>query len=132
MAQRTPQAGPSPRHPSAEGPDYRPGTSIRLAYTGLAVYICRLYVYGLIRQADVCAQEPRRSRGSYGGGGNRGPAGNPQGALAEYREAARLKPNDPATRYLLFRLYKKAGETRAAAAELEMHQKLRQIYGSKE
>jgi Flp pilus assembly protein TadD len=58
--------------------------------------------------------------------------GNPRAALREYREAARLKPNDPAIRYLLFRLCKKLGDTEAASAELQMHEKLRRIYGSKE
>lgn len=49
-------------------------------------------------------------------------------AIAAGLEAARLKPNDPAIRYVLARLYKKNGNTAASAEQLKLHEKLRAIY----
>ena len=53
-------------------------------------------------------------------------------AIQESLEAARLQPNDPSIRYLLFRLYKKKGDNTAAAEQLKVHEKLRAIYVSKQ
>jgi len=53
-------------------------------------------------------------------------------AIRECREASRLKPNDPAIRYVLMRLYKKKGDSAAAAEQLKLHEKLRAIYVSKQ
>jgi tetratricopeptide (TPR) repeat protein len=58
--------------------------------------------------------------------------GNFDAAIREYVEAARLKPNEPSIRYLLFRLYKKKGDNSAAAEQLKLHEKLRAIYASKQ
>jgi len=53
-------------------------------------------------------------------------------AILECLEAARLKPNDPAIRYVLMRLYKKEGDSAAAAEQLKLHEKLRAVYVSKQ
>lgn len=53
-------------------------------------------------------------------------------AILECLEAARLKPRDPAIRYVLVRLYKKKGDNAAAAQQLKLHEKLRSIYLSKQ
>src|SRR5207247_11437551 len=53
-------------------------------------------------------------------------------AIRECLDAARLKPNDPAIRYVLVRLYKKKGDSADAAEQLKVHEKLRSIYISKQ
>jgi tetratricopeptide (TPR) repeat protein len=49
-------------------------------------------------------------------------------AIRECVEATRLKPNEPAIRYVLARLYKNRGDSAAAAEQLKLHKKLRSIY----
>ena len=59
-------------------------------------------------------------------------AGNLEAAIPECLLAARLQPNDASIRYSLFRLYKKKGDSVAAAEQLKLHEKLRAIYASKQ
>jgi tetratricopeptide (TPR) repeat protein len=56
--------------------------------------------------------------------------GNIPEAIREAEIAANQNPNANAVRYLLFMLYRKAGNQRAAQSELEIFQKLKAIYGS--
>lgn len=51
-------------------------------------------------------------------------------AIHEAKLAATQNPNANAVRYLLFMLYRRAGDRQAAQAELEIFQKLKAIYGS--
>jgi tetratricopeptide (TPR) repeat protein len=53
-------------------------------------------------------------------------------AIRECLEAARLKPNDAAIRYVLVRLYRKKGDNAAADEQMKLHEKLRSIYLSKQ
>ncbi|MBN9615782.1 MAG: tetratricopeptide repeat protein [Acidobacteriales bacterium] len=56
--------------------------------------------------------------------------GNIPEAIGEAKVAENQSPNANAVRYLLFMLYRKAGNQQAAQAELEVFQKLKAIYGS--
>ena len=53
------------------------------------------------------------------------------GALRHRKEAARLNPAEPSTHYVLSRLYQRMGDAAKAKAELDIHKRLRQAYGSK-
>ncbi len=55
--------------------------------------------------------------------------GNLPLAIQEAKLAAVQNPEDAATRYLLFMLYRQAGEHHASEIELEMFKKLNSVYG---